>query len=171
MTTTNTTTAIAQAVEPLRSAAVDHAAAQASDLAARALAAYEADPNGTNLTYQQICSMGRTERALHDAKVARLRSLTVAKGGRFVRDEQKVADFIEAAKLAANNHYTSFIQKLEQKVGEHAAASLEGNHVWSSSILTVTKVDGSTEKWFTQQIMNVSKLGRPYPQWPSRKVK
>lgn len=164
-------TPVAAAVEPLRAAAVDHAAAQASDLAARSLAAYESGEFVMDLTVQQIYSMGRTEKALHNAKVDRLRSLCTVKGGKFTRDEAKIADFIEAAKERANGFYTSFIAKLEKKIGAHEAARLEGNHVWSSSVLFVTKSDGSAEKWFTQQITNVSSLGRPFPQWPSRKVK
>jgi hypothetical protein len=169
------TTPIAAAVEPLRAAAVDYAAKSAAALAERALAAYEADPESINPPLEKLCAMGRTERALHSARVARIRSLCVVKGGKFVRDAKKLADFIEAARDAANRHYTSFIEKLEKKVGPHLSASLEGNHVWSSSVLTVTKTDGGvtivTEKWFTQQIDNISVLGRPFLQWPSRKVK
>lgn len=177
MTNTEATlTPVAAAVEPLRAAAVDHAAAQASDLAARTLAAFESGEFVMDLTVQQIYTMGRTEKALHAAKADRVKSLTVVvresgKPARRVRDDKMIADFIEAAKERANGFYTSFIEKLEKKIGAHTAARLEGNHVWSSSLLFVTKADGSAEKWFTQQIINVSSLGRPFPQWPSRKVK
>jgi hypothetical protein len=67
--------------------------------------------------------------------------------------------------------YTAFIQKLEGKVGAHTAAALDGSHVWGFSILTVTKADGTVEKWKTEQIINVSVLGKVFNQWPSRKVK
>ena len=165
------TTAIAAAVEPLRAFAKEHAAKGAAELADRSIAAYEADPASIDPTFETIRSLGRTECALHSAKVARLRSLTTVKGGKFVGDDKKVAAFIKDAEERASAQYTAFIQKLEMKVGEHTAATLEGNHVWFTSLLTVTKADGSTEKWFTQQIANISKLGRPFPQWPSRKVK
>lgn len=66
--------------------------------------------------------------------------------------------------------YDAFVLKLVRKVGEHSAATLEGNHVWGHSVLTVTTPAG-VERWKTQMIVNVSKLGLLFNQWPSRKVK
>ena len=43
--------------------------------------------------------------------------------------------------------------------------------MWGYSVLTVTKEDGSVERWKTQQIMNISVLGLLFAQWPSRKMK
>lgn len=71
---------------------------------------------------------------------------------------------------AAAARYDAFVRKLAGKIGEVQDATLTGNHVWSHSLLTVTPPDGSQETWKTQQIVNVSKLGKPFNQWPSRKL-
>lgn len=79
--------------------------------------------------------------------------------------------FVEDAEEQAHAGYDGFVAKLHDKVGEHTHAELTGNHVWGHSILHVTKVDGSKEKWKTQQIFKLSKLGKPHNQWPTRKIK
>lgn len=79
--------------------------------------------------------------------------------------------FIDEAKKSAAAQYDAFVAKLVFKIGDVTAAVLDGNHVWSHSILTVTKADGSVEHWKTRQITNVSKLGKYFPQYPTRKVK
>lgn len=79
--------------------------------------------------------------------------------------------FVEMAKVDASAQYDAFIAKLETKIGEVTSAILTGEHVWGHSILTVTKADGTSEKWKTQMIVNVSVLGNLFNQWPSRKVK
>lgn len=84
---------------------------------------------------------------------------------------EMVEKFVERAKESAADQYYLFIRKLIAKIGPVTSAVLEGNHVWSYSVLLVTKADGSQESWKTQQIINCSKLGKWFPQWPSRKVK
>ena len=79
--------------------------------------------------------------------------------------------FIEQSAQDAALQYDAFICKLVSKVGEIVDASIEGDHVWGWSILTVTKADGSKENWKTQQIRNYSVYGTPYLQWPTRIVK
>ena len=66
--------------------------------------------------------------------------------------------------------YEAFIDKLEKKVGPHKSAILTGDHVWGCSILEIEFSDGRVEKWKTNQIDNISKFGKPFYQWPSRKV-
>lgn len=84
----------------------------------------------------------------------------------------RIATFVKASRDMAAAQYDMFVLKLVRKIGEHATASLEGNHVWGESFLTVTFAgDKPAEVWKTQQIWNVSKLGKDFPQWPSRKVK
>lgn len=82
--------------------------------------------------------------------------------------EQK---FIDDAKRDAAEQYDLFVGKLESKIGPVVDAKLQGSHVWGYSILTVTKPDNTIEKWKTQQIVNVSKLGKLFNQWPTRKIK
>lgn len=85
-------------------------------------------------------------------------------------DEEAVDRFIGQAKKDAAFQYDAFVAKLVSKIGPCDNAALKGSHVWGSSILTVTK-GGLVEKWKTQQIINVSKLGKVFNQWPSRKMK
>lgn len=73
-------------------------------------------------------------------------------------DPQRVEKFVSEAKQTAADDYDAFVHKLQQKIGPVTSASLDGNHVWGYSHLTVTKSDGSTEKWRTQTIINMSKL-------------
>jgi hypothetical protein len=86
-------------------------------------------------------------------------------------DDEKVARFVKEARELAAEQYDLFVAKLVRKIGDCESATLEGNHVWGSSMLTVFKLPGITERWKTQQIINFSKLGKPFAQWPSRKVK
>lgn len=85
--------------------------------------------------------------------------------------EERESRFIENAKHDAGIQYDAFVAKLVAKVGEVTEANLMGEHVWGHSLLIVKKTDGSTEKWKTQMIVNVSKLNKLFNQWPTRKVK
>lgn len=86
-------------------------------------------------------------------------------------DPVQCEKFVERRKKEAAEQYESFVAKLIEKIGHVVQAALDGNHVWSHSILTVVKRDGLIERWKTQQITNVSKLGKHFNQWPTRKLK
>lgn len=87
-------------------------------------------------------------------------------------DSERVEAFIRYAREDAANQYDAFIAKLEEKVGAGVlVATLSGNHVWGHSILEVTKTGGTVEKWKTQMIVNISKLGKVFNQFPTRKTK
>jgi len=88
-----------------------------------------------------------------------------------VMDAERGQRYITQQMEQAAAEYDAFILKLINKVGDVTAAVLHGNHVWSYSTLIVTKPDGSKVAWRTQQIMNYSKNGKPFHQYPSRKVK
>lgn len=88
------------------------------------------------------------------------------------RSETGEARLINMAKQGAAFQYDKFICKMVGKIGEGATeATIEGNHVWGNSILTVTMANGTAQRWHTQQIWNVSCLGKDFPQWPSRLMK
>lgn len=95
------------------------------------------------------------------------------------KDEAKCAQFISEAEADAGVQYMAFIGKLQSKVGPDVVeATLQGSHVWGYSTLTVKiiqEIDGAfshrTERWRTHQIVNISKLGKVFNQWPTRKVK
>jgi hypothetical protein len=85
-------------------------------------------------------------------------------------DPKGVERFVDNAMCDAAMQYDMFICKMVAKIGQCDSAELSGSHVWGSSILTVTK-GSAVERWHTQQIVNYSKYGRPYLQWPSRLMK
>jgi len=87
-----------------------------------------------------------------------------------VPSPEKIEAFVKQTGEAYGISYDTFVAKLIAKVGDCDCASLEGNHVWGHSILTVTKGD-VIERWKTQTILNYSVYGTPYNQWPTRKVK
>lgn len=78
------------------------------------------------------------------------------------------------AREQAAHQYDAFVAKLVGKVeadGPVVEAILTGEHVWGHSILTVCHADGTTHQWRTEMIINVSKLGTLFNQWPTRKLK
>lgn len=96
------------------------------------------------------------------------------------RSPEAEAKFIAQARIDAAIQYEAFVAKLVAKIGDCISAKLDGSHVWGFSILTVEKLerlgDGCQpinvrERWKTQQILNVSCLGKVFNQWPTRKLK
>lgn len=88
------------------------------------------------------------------------------------RDDKAIDRFIAMNGEMAAAQYDAFVVKLVGKVGERAVnAKLTGEHVWGDSILTVEMADATVERWRTRQIVNVSKLGLLFNQWPTRKMK
>lgn len=169
------------AVAPLKADALARAEQEALAMVARVLAALEAAEMDVNKAFPRgrACYDGRNEYLLKNAKHNVACSMT--KPGEVsyklnaphtrVRSAEAEAKFVANAKADAALQYDAFVAKLVAKVGEVASAELAGNHVWGHSVLTVAKADGSVEKWKTQQIVNVSKLGLLFNQWPTRKVK
>lgn len=86
-------------------------------------------------------------------------------------DPNKVRKYIKETREHAAEHYDLFVEKLNKKIGTVQTAQLEGNHVWSYSFLRVVTSAGEKQTWKTQTIMNRSKLGKIFPQFPTRKVK
>lgn len=91
-----------------------------------------------------------------------------------VMSEKGMDRYVARAEQQAALEYDAFICKLVVKVGDVIDAELVGDHVWSYSVLRVTKREGVetfVERWKTQQIWNVSVLGLHFPQWPTRLMK
>ena len=84
---------------------------------------------------------------------------------------EKIEKVIAEAREDAAFQYDQFIAKLEKKIGATKSARLEGEHVWGYSFLFVTTEDGEEQIWKTQMIINFSKYGKAFNQWPTRKVK
>lgn len=86
------------------------------------------------------------------------------------KNEEMIERFVNGCKEDAASQYEKFIYKLESKCGEVDSALLEGNHVWGHSFLTVENGD-EKQVWKTQMIINYSKHGKAFNQFPTRKVK
>lgn len=87
-------------------------------------------------------------------------------------DSDKTSELIVRAEALAAMDYEAFVYKLvEQKVGDHTAAELVPMQgIWTHSILTVTKKDGTVEQWETKRIINRSVHGKLFFQWPTRNI-
>lgn len=84
-------------------------------------------------------------------------------------NNEMIERFIDEVKEATGGSFDAYVAKLVAKVGDCDSASVEG-YLWQYSILTVTKGE-TVERWKTQQIVNVSCLGKAFNQWPTRKMK
>jgi hypothetical protein len=177
-------TKIGAAVLPLRAVSMDAAEERARDIVARVYAklhecgwdleAAYPRPNSYTMdrsTYLTVQARNVRARGLTKSQPAQRVNYTTKARYLRIKDEAAVERFVTEARDMAAAQYDAFVAKLVNKIGEHTAAVLEGDHVWGESFLTVTKADGSKETWKTHQIWNVSKLGKDFPQWPSRKQK
>jgi len=175
------TTAIAQVVEPLRESAKDRAEKFARQYVERLMAELEASGWDARIAapYPSSSRTTRSEYLAALSKYQMVRKLTrwanhsvaciPSNPEIVVPHEESIEQFIQEARQDADAQYSVFIAKLEGKVGAHTSAVLIGNHVWDHSILTVETPAGK-QNWKTQQILNVSKLGKVFNQWPTRQV-
>lgn len=86
------------------------------------------------------------------------------------RSPKKESKFIAEYIADLENQFEAYILKMENKIGEVKSAKLYGEALWGYSILEVENEQG-VEKWKTQMIINVSKLGKLFNQFPTRKMK
>lgn len=180
-TTLNPNHPVALAVAPLREAAIDRARQEAAKVIARVLSDLEAASWDLNVVapYPNSWNMGRAEymvakgrRSLYET-ITRWTTPTHRPGTPLLvrRDVETEERFIRNAMEDAAAQYDAFVAKLVRKVGDCVSANLAGSHVWGYSILSVVLPGGATQRWKTQQIVNVSKLGKLFNQWPSRIVR
>lgn len=170
---------VAMAIEPLREEAIERAEADAKkkvEFVRKELAAAGNDINA--VAPYPAHNLRRSEYWIALSRYLLFRSLCTWRtaSGRSGEpqpadvDPEKVETFVKESKENAAHQYDAFVVKLCRKIGDCESASISGSHVWGWSILTVEKT-GGREVWKTQQIVNVSKLGTLFNQWPSRKLK
>lgn len=175
-----TATPVGRAVEPIKTEAIERARKEAAARVERVIADIAANgwdlqivapyPNSWNLSRNAYLE-GKRKYDLYRAFVRHVAGVRGMKDPEIVvRADDKIAKFIEDCAEAAAVQYDMFAAKLVNKIGEHSDATITGSHVWGYSILTVTTPSG-VQRWKTQQIINVSKLGLLFNQWPSRKIK
>ena len=166
---------ILAAVEPLRADAIARAEQRVRNWVARIeaeldavgndLQVYAPYPRGTDPDYKQklarrkaveaIVAHAGVSRRISDPEIV---SISAEKVERFVRD----------ARENASASFDAYAAKLAGKVGEIRSASICGASLWDGSLLTVETEAGATQRWHTQQIINVSSLGKVFNQWPTR---
>lgn len=122
---------------------------------------YSNDYFNAKANYQLFYSICKTRKGSYSMKEPRFADV----------NNEYVVRFVTNAKRNAAAQYDAFVAKLIQKIGETIQADLTGNHVWSYSFLNVVKADGSKECWKTHMILNVSKFGKVFNQFPTRKMK
>ena len=88
---------------------------------------------------------------------------------RIASDSAKMRLIDNAVKEAELN-YLDYITKLENKIGVTVKTAMLDGNLWSGSILTVATTEG-TQRWNTKIIINQSKYGKLFNQFPSRKLK
>lgn len=175
-------TAIGKAVLPLRDVAMQRARDDARARIERMNVKLEEAGMDAKIVapYPNASRMSRNDYLAAKARYSAYRSFNRSVKGSLRLDEpelrtapiaEAVEKLVESAAEMAAASYDAFAAKLLAKVGEHTEATLEGNHVWGWSFLTVKTAAGEVQIWKTQQIGNISKLGLAFPQWPSRKVK
>lgn len=87
-------------------------------------------------------------------------------------EEEKIAHKVIRAQEFAALDFESFVYKLVEKLGDHESAELSQiQGLWTHSMLTVTKKDGTVQRWETKRIINMSCLGKLFFQWPTRLLK
>lgn len=175
---------IEAAVMPLKAEAMDRAEKESREIIAR-LFAKLAD---ANWKVNDVAPWPHTQQSRKDYMTQKgkrnfVDSITSEhpENTRFVRYDQadyrrapnldRVESIVKGAREDAAAQYDSFVGKLSAKIGATVEATLTGSHVWGYSFLKVVKADGTGETWKTQMILNVSKLGKLFNQFPTRKVK
>ncbi len=174
--------AIATAVEPLRAASIqrarEFATATVASMCAQAAAGetfpYPKSIGVAKATYMRLMNehklAGQLFKRTHNGFGAARGPDTLAFA------PEGAARFVAQAEADASAQFNGFVAKLADKAGQCETATVatfgtSAGALWCYSVLTVTKAGGVTESWKTQQILNVSVLGKVFNQYPTRKMK
>ena len=181
---------IAIALEPLREDAVRVARQKAERLTGKVYmhlivhqwdlnAAYPYPWGGTKRMSIENYNQAKAKRLLAESLTVRdeskRTSLRIGDPYFVVADDNRAKDFMDFNMLEASIQFDNFVAKLSRKVAQLSpvvgAEITEHGDLWQFSILTCTHEDGSVTKWKTKQIINVSKHGKLFNQWPTNQVK
>lgn len=87
------------------------------------------------------------------------------------RSSELEAKFIKQAVENAALEFDRYVYKLSIKTGAVKTATLKSQNIWENSLLTVELKDGEVQHWSTKMIVNFSKHGKAFNQFPTRQVK
>jgi len=169
---------IANAVEPLRTKAIEKAVEIANGQISKIISLLEENDFNSDAfapfpdsrypsnykekleLYKFVHSITDSVKCVLNIGEPNIRKISKAKEEHYIKRVKEEASFI----------FDKFIFKLTDKIGDVDEASLFGNFIWDYSVLTVVK-NGKTEYWKTRSIFNTSKYGKVFMQFPTRKVK
>jgi hypothetical protein len=181
----NSGSVIAEATQPLKDAAIEKTRVEAEEFVAavkKRLAKVGFDPYAI---VPRIESLGRgvsvwsREYEEHSEKVKEADSkrrmyqqFLDRSTGDYRWSNEAAASYVKMCMDNTAMHYDSYVAKMNQKTNFPIAADFRWiGDVWGHSDLSVTLKDGTKEIWRTQVIINFSKYGLIFNQWPSRRVK
>jgi len=96
------------------------------------------------------------------------KSLVDVDNGPFVKKSPaKKAKYIEMVKESARQDYLAWISKMIEKIGKPVVSAVATGNPWQNSKLRVNTNDGEEQIWHTQMIINSSKYGKLFNQFPS----
>ena len=175
----NNTSAIFQAIYPMRAAAITRAVERAENM----IDTIKSQLTDAGMNLDLVAPMPNSRMSREDYKQTLalyqfVNNITERPATRRMHEERialgfsetGIQMFLDTIKIDAAADFDAYVTKLEAKVGDCVAATVDGN-LWNESILTVTTADGAVERWKTQMIINVSSLGKLFNQFPTRKLK
>lgn len=71
----------------------------------------------------------------------------------------------------AHVSYMSWVDKMTQKIGKKTISANMSGSPWQGSIIKVKLEDGEEQQWKTKMILNQSKYGRLFNQFPTTQIK
>ncbi len=176
---------IAQAVEPLKTQAMDRA-----EKCARSVVEDVRKQLAKNNNDVRACApypssrLGRREYMQALAKYQTFDHLTTWRDAAGVHyrahhdplivdvDAKKVSKFVKESREQAAFQFEVYVEKLNKKIGAVSSARLSDTYsVWNYSLLHVQLPAGDRQIWKTRIIVNVSKLGKVFNQFPTRLMK
>jgi hypothetical protein len=120
-------------------------------------------------------SVGRARYRAMAEKRDFLSSLTLAKSSRESNirsaSPEKKKSMMEAAAKNAHDSYMAWVSKIIDKIGKVVQSAKMSGNPWNGSTLSVVTQDGESQTWHTKMIINVSKYGTLFNQFPSRQIK
>lgn len=77
--------------------------------------------------------------------------------------------YMENAGNDARADYMEWVDKITKKIGKPVIDAKMSGSPWTGSLISVTTEDGETQHWSTTMIINQSKYGKLFNQFPTRK--
>lgn len=97
-------------------------------------------------------------------------SITNNFAGRLSLSDTKVEEEVQKTRQAAGFQFDAFVAKLNAKINDVVLTAELSGDPWNYSTLVVETKNKGRQVWQTKIIVNVSKLGKLFNQWPTRQV-